>query len=553
MRKDVIYIDIEDDITNIIGRIKDSSHKIVAIVPPKRAGALASVVNLKLLQKAADSVSKKIVIISQDQQIINLAGGIGIYTAENLQSRPSLSKGDEPNTETDADLEKIVEDDTEALSDSDEEEKEVGSDEESPQNEEEETDSSDNPEPDEKSKKSNKKSKSKIPDFDKFKKKITLIILAVIALIAFLFWAILYAPKAKVTLTAETEKKAFNTTVVLDSTQSQPNDTGTILPSTNLEFSQERSAEIVATGEKNVGKKASGTATISNCSDNDPIGFVSNTALISSSGKLYYTTESVTVPGADFAGGSCSQAGKASVGIIADKQGSTSNVSSTRFTIRAISAAANQAYTVSGSASGGTDEVVKIITQDDINTATAKLLEEDIVQAKAELRKKAQGEVILVDPSFASSHSDPVAKPGVNEQSTKGVVTANFTYKQMAVRQKDIEFSILKNLEQDKKQSLVKLAVLDYGLDNVSLTTGEGVNRYEIKTNVILGPDIDKDLLAKELVKSSYEEAILISEKVKGVSKADIKLSPFWVSKMPRKADSIKIDVKLTGEGSENK
>ena len=47
MNKDIIYIDVEDDITAIIGKIKASKEKIVALVPPKRIGVLQSAVNLR--------------------------------------------------------------------------------------------------------------------------------------------------------------------------------------------------------------------------------------------------------------------------------------------------------------------------------------------------------------------------------------------------------------------------------------------------------------------------------------------------------------------------
>ena len=47
MKKDVIYIDIEDDITTIIEKVKEAATSIVALVPPKRVGVLQSIVNLK--------------------------------------------------------------------------------------------------------------------------------------------------------------------------------------------------------------------------------------------------------------------------------------------------------------------------------------------------------------------------------------------------------------------------------------------------------------------------------------------------------------------------
>ena len=54
MNKDVIYIDVEDDITAIIGKVKTAKEKIVALVPPKRVGVLQSAVNLRLLGRAAE-------------------------------------------------------------------------------------------------------------------------------------------------------------------------------------------------------------------------------------------------------------------------------------------------------------------------------------------------------------------------------------------------------------------------------------------------------------------------------------------------------------------
>jgi hypothetical protein len=53
MNKDVIYIDVEDDITAIIGKVKGAKEKIVALVPPKRIGVLQSAVNLRLIARAA--------------------------------------------------------------------------------------------------------------------------------------------------------------------------------------------------------------------------------------------------------------------------------------------------------------------------------------------------------------------------------------------------------------------------------------------------------------------------------------------------------------------
>ena len=61
MNKDVIYIDVEDDITTIISKIKASKERIIALVPPRRIGVLQSAVNIRLLARAATSADKNCV------------------------------------------------------------------------------------------------------------------------------------------------------------------------------------------------------------------------------------------------------------------------------------------------------------------------------------------------------------------------------------------------------------------------------------------------------------------------------------------------------------
>ena len=66
MNKDVIYIDVEDDITAIVGKVKASKERIIALVPPKRVGVLRSAVNMRLIARTAASVDKRVVLITGD-------------------------------------------------------------------------------------------------------------------------------------------------------------------------------------------------------------------------------------------------------------------------------------------------------------------------------------------------------------------------------------------------------------------------------------------------------------------------------------------------------
>ena len=88
--KDTIYIDIDDEITGIIDKLHRSAGKVVALVLPKRAGAFQSIVNMKLLKRAADSSKKNLVLITTEAGLLPLAGAAGIHVAKTLSSKPEI-------------------------------------------------------------------------------------------------------------------------------------------------------------------------------------------------------------------------------------------------------------------------------------------------------------------------------------------------------------------------------------------------------------------------------------------------------------------------------
>ena len=89
MNKDTIYIEPDDDITDIITKIENSKERIVALVPPKKAGVFRSVVNIKLITKAGVSAKKNIVLVTTDPSIVKLAGAAKIPVTKDLQTPPT--------------------------------------------------------------------------------------------------------------------------------------------------------------------------------------------------------------------------------------------------------------------------------------------------------------------------------------------------------------------------------------------------------------------------------------------------------------------------------
>jgi hypothetical protein len=78
------YIDIDEEITSIVDRLRKSKSKEVVIVVPKRAILIQSIVNLKLLKKESESFKKELIIVTQDKLGKMLIEKAGIEVEQKL-------------------------------------------------------------------------------------------------------------------------------------------------------------------------------------------------------------------------------------------------------------------------------------------------------------------------------------------------------------------------------------------------------------------------------------------------------------------------------------
>ena len=79
------YIDIDEEITSIVERLRKTEVPEAVIVVPKRALLIQSIVNLKLLRKVADDLGLKISIITQDKLGKMLVKKAGISIQQKLE------------------------------------------------------------------------------------------------------------------------------------------------------------------------------------------------------------------------------------------------------------------------------------------------------------------------------------------------------------------------------------------------------------------------------------------------------------------------------------
>jgi hypothetical protein len=555
MKKDVIYIDIEDDITSIIEKIKQANAKIVALVPPKRTGALQSVVNLKLLQKAAANVDKRVVLITNDQALTALAAGVKIPVAKNLQSRPELApvaalEVDETDVINGEELPigDLAKTSTVSAAIANEEKPNI--------NEAARTagaslgaSAAATPGVAKQKETAPKSSKgatgSKIPNFDTFRKKLFIFGGLGVLLIGFLVWAIVFAPSATVTITANTNAVNINRALSLDPNGEVDVEEGILKPEIK-QIKKTVSTDFDTTGTKEVGDKAKGQVVFSNCETSYPQTVEQGDA-VSVDGNNYIVQASTEVPGGQGSfGGPCIQAGESSpVTVVAQDIGEDYNVSSG--TVFAVSGHDDRfTATASSDVSGGSKETVNIVDASDVEKARDQLKELDANAVREELSKQFDGNVVIINESFKSEVAEPNAVPAVGERAKQARLSAETTYTLIALPRSDVDALLANTLESEIKDNTGRRI---YSNGNKTLSFNQfqvldgGTYAVQLHTTGYVGPVINEDQLKQEIAGKRYGEIQQLVNNIEGVEDVNIQFSPFWVAQAP---GPDKVNIKFT-------
>lgn len=541
--KKTVYVDVDEEITGIIDKVRTAKEPIVALVLPKRATVLQSVVNIKLLKRAADQANKKAVLITSEPSLLPLAGAAGLHVAANLQSRPYIPKAAAAPTPPKPEEAVSIPDDQPI-----DPQTPIGDLAKKP-------DTTDPIEIDNRPKpaatptpvksadkpKSPKKDKSKkIPNFQKFRLKL-IIGAAVLIVLLGGFWALAMAPKANITL--RTESSETQTQVEF---MASPNadtvdaESGTV-PAKQQELKRTEQEKVIATGEKDNGTKAAGKVTLRNCTDNR-VTIPAGTG-ISNGGLTFITQSAIQLDDGDFnSSNQCKNNGDhvGSVNVTAQNNGDQYNLSPRTYTVAGFSGVVGQGDQMSG----GTTKTVKVVSANDVETAKKKIADKQntaVEELKSALQK--DGYIGIVD-TFGAGNPNYATAPAVGVESPDVTVSADITYTMLGIKESD-----LKKIVQEKSKDKVdtsKQSILDYGFDDATYEVG-GVTRtgtdITIQTALLVGPEINQDSLKKELAGKKRADAESQLEGRPGITDATVTFSPFWVSKVPSKESKVKFTV----------
>lgn len=89
-----LYIDVDEEITTVVDRLRHSPAQNVAVVVPQRAVLLQSIVNLRLLKREAKKLGKSLILMTKDEEGIVFASRAGIEVQPFVGSEESMLQQD---------------------------------------------------------------------------------------------------------------------------------------------------------------------------------------------------------------------------------------------------------------------------------------------------------------------------------------------------------------------------------------------------------------------------------------------------------------------------
>lgn len=570
--KDTIYIDVDDEITTIIDKVRVSQSKIIALVLPKRAAMLQSVVNMKLLKRSADNDKKHLVLITSEPSLLPLAANVGMYVARNLQSKPEipeLSAAARAAAEAPDDSEEAVslDDGPKTVSPQINRHAPVGElakGSVSPLTPEDAIDL-DNTDPvkagaagagaviggsaaadaAKKAGKSKGNKKLKVPNFSKFR---MLLIFggAALVLIVFLAW-LCFSVLPKADILVETNSTAINSSidVTLNPSAAGVSVDGGVVPASTQQVKKTLTAQADATGQKNNGTKATGTVkmTAGSCSADQPADIAVGTGLGANS-QTFITQHTVTFTPA-VSGKKCvwtgvDPSGSVNIAITSQGVGAANNVSSGTFSV------ANRSdVTATGSTSGGTDNITKIVQQSDVDSAKSKISTQDTSAVKQQLKQQLENsgfDAIDVTFNAGTPTTSNSANPG--DAADNVTVTEVVTYTMLGAKKADLQQLVANSVKSQIDTS--KQTITDYGIDKASFKllnqngTTASVSMY---ATAVAGPDLNVANLKKQIAGMKTGDVTSTLKSNPGVTDVNVNYSPFWVNSVPKNTSKITLTI----------
>lgn len=552
----VIYLDIDEEITAVIDKIKKTKGFDLALVIPKRSVLTQSIVNLKLLRKQIHAVGKNVVVVVSEKTAYNLAkragldvrsdipvGGSSDDSLENLQEEIAIdARSDirpQKKSKVVTDLEEIE------VHTYLEDEKEKGSPKKIVQSIETELEDDD-----QELKKSLSEKLDKPVFIPRLGLKLFFAFLGVSFLVAGLIFFVLL-PKAEIVIQPEKEQYISNIDVVVESERDLFDQVNNALPGELIFFEDiTETKTFETTTDKNVSTKARGQVTVFNSFSSDPQPLVANTRFQSADGRVYRLVQDASISGATIEGGQAVP-GTTTVTVEADEPGPDFNIEAGGLTIPGLTPAKQQDIfgEIQAPITGGEEKTVRVLGEEDVDRAIEELSAPLYEQLSEKVRSKVSEDAFFFEEALKKEVIERTLSAEVDSEVEEFEISAK-------VRLSTIVFdrALLEQIVENDVQGAVSG---DKKLIDSSINSGVSAELQNfdfeskrmgllIKIEKTLYYVLDENLIRQEVQGKTQEEIETYLSESANIESFSVLLWPFWVNKAPGIDKKVEITLDIT-------
>jgi len=538
-----IYIEPEDDIQSVIDSVLAEKDSAVEVVVPGGARILQNIVDAYLLRDAASAQKKSVTIVTNDVmgRIFAERAGISVASARDSGGEPIVAEAAARMTD-------IVRSRTPRAALRKTTKSNPGKKNAAREStalkflktyREERTGRQEFGDLKERRKKNGVK-----PFFKLTTPRIVGLVLVVALVVAGLvFGAVL--PRADVLIYPVREAASFTVEVRVDNAVSAADAARGIIPGQSFTEEKAASGEFNTTSVKEVSEKARGTITIFNEYSSSPQIFIPS-RFESQDGKIFWTTKNVTVPGAVIEGGQTTP-GIVEAEVVAAEAGEAYNIGPSQFTMPALKGTerAEKIYARSTTAmNGGKTGEALVVSNQDLENAF-ETLETRLKPELDNFRKGLPEGFILWEEAYNEERTERSADKNAGQATEKFTATLKITIRAIAFKESDIsavlDSEIVSRMSQDKtilskskEITFLRPPVVDYQRGTIEAA-------INVKVDVI--DNIDLTAFRGSILRKNKQEIRQILPSFEGVERVEVKLWPFWVSRVPKTPERVTVKI----------
>lgn len=358
----------------------------------------------------------------------------------------------------------------------------------------------------------------------------------------------LFFQKADIIIWPEAEVIRFKTNVIVNSEVDKADFSNKTIPGTILSSEKVIFQEFLSSGKFLKATKATGILRVYNAYSTSSQVLITNTRFVSAEGRLFRSIQRVTIPGGRYEKGKF-QPGLLDIKVIAAEPGPEYNIGPSTFSIPGF--AGTVRYTAfygksSDSMKGGFREEVSQITQEDLDAALKNVKEKIEKEVENVFKNKISEEFVLIDKAFKIEEQSPIFSNSAGEEGDSFAGEIKVIFKALLFKQLDlkmfIEEFIISEIPEDK---ILKTDSLKISYDTETIDLKLSQMTLDLDFSATIYSKISTDFLKNEISGKSLKESKIILAEKPNIIKSEVRLLPFWLRKIPKNFQKIKVELRI--------